>query len=278
MIRERSGVRIINLETLEEEISLQAPQDLAAAALSPDGELLAWSLVDHSIQLIQVADGKILKTLKVHEQPVLKLKFSAQGDRLFSASYDTWVRIWDRSGEPLDAFQPTGALDLPNGIEGIGVSPDGALLGSIPFDGPTRVWDLATKKEVANLGNTGGDLTSDIVFSRDGQFVAVDPLGRLSLWSTSDWKVIWEGISSQAFAFSPDGQFLAYSDMDDNNNVTLRPLVDSPNTRTLNGNQGFIYDLVFSPDGTLLASAGAGIQIWRVETGQLLYSGKATCP
>ena len=277
LIKERSGVRIFNLETMEEENFLQAPQDLIGVALSPDGEILAWSLVDNSIQLIRIADGKLINTMKEHTLPVFKLRFSPTGDRLFSASPDTWVRIWDRNGEPLDAFQPTGADDLPKEIEGIGISPDGTMLGSIPFDGPARVWDLADKTEVANLGGTGGAALSDIAFSPDGQFVAADQAGPLSLWRTSDWKKIWSGIFSMAFAFSPDGRFLAYSDIYDEN-VFLRTLDDTQKTRIFEGHQNFSYDLFFSPDGALISSAGAGIQIWQVETGHLLYVGEDTCP
>jgi|WetSurMetagenome_2_1015567.scaffolds.fasta_scaffold181179_2 WD40 repeat protein len=278
VIKERSGVKLFNLDTMEQESFMQAPQDLAAVALSPDGEQLAWSLMDNTIQLVRVADQKPVKSIKVHEMPVLRLIFSSEGDRLFSASYDTWVRIWDRSGEPLDAIQPTAADGLPNEIEAIAISPDDTLLGSVPFDGPTKVWDLAKKKEVANLGNTGGDVTSDIAFSPDGNYVAVNTLGRLSLWTISDWKMVWDKAPIMAFAFSPDSHVLAYSEMEDNSNVTLHPLVDSQNARTIDGGPALLYRLVFSPDGALLASAGEGIQIWQVDTGQLLYTGKATCP
>jgi WD40 repeat protein len=276
VIKDRSAVRILNLETMQENV-LQAPGELVSVAVSPDGEILAWSLMDNTIQVVRVDDQKLVKTLEGHTLPAYKLRFSLTGDRLFSASYDTWVRVWDRNGELLDAFQPTGADNLPNELEGIGISPDGTLLGSIPFDGPARVWDLATKKEIANLGGTGGDVTSDIAFSPDGQFVAADQAGHLSLWRTSDWKVVWSDISSMAFAFSPEGHFLAYSDLS-NNNVSFRSLDESQPPGTLEGNQFPIHELFFSPDGNWLAAAGAGIQIWHVETGQLSYVGKAACP
>jgi WD40 repeat protein len=275
---ERAGVTVFNLKTLKAENFFRAPQDLIGATLSPDGEILVWSLADNSIQLIRISDGKLINTMKQHTLPVFKLRFSPTGDRLFSASMDTWVRIWDRNGKPLDAFQPTGADNLPNDIEGIGISPDSTMLGSIPFDGPTRIWNLADKREIVNLGETGGDVTSDLDFSPDGKFVAADPISRLSLWRTSDWKKIWSGVSSMAFAFSPNGHFLAYSDLYDDYNVTLRSLPELLETHTLEGHNAAIYELFFSPDGALLASAGAGIRIWQVETGQLLYVGKDTCP
>jgi WD40 repeat protein len=279
LISERSKVRIFNLETMEEDSFLPTPEAVGPMALSPDGELLAWAREDYTIQLIRIADGKLLNTLEGHTGPAIKLRFSPSGDRLFSvAAMDTWVRIWDRNGKPLDSFEPTWADNLPNEIQGIGISPDGTMLGSVPFDGPAKVWNLAGKKELVNLGVSGGDVTSDIAFSPDGQFVAADLIGQLSLWRTSDWKKTLSGVTSMAFAFSPDSRFLAYSDMDDNFNVNLRSLDGTQETRVFEKEQTFIYDLIFSPDGALLASAGAGIQIWQVETGQLLYVGKATCP
>lgn len=278
LIKEPSGIRVFNLETMEDEGFLKASPGSDPVALSPDRELMARALQDYTIQLIRLMDGKLLHTLHGHTGPVTKLRFSSSGDRLFSASGDTWVRVWDRNGKLLDAFQPAGADNLPNEIQGIGISPDGTMLGSVPFDGPTRVWNLTDKKEIVNLGGTGGDVTSDIAFSPDGQLLAADPLGRLSVWRTSDWEKIWSGVMSMAFAFSPDGRFLAYSDMDDSFNVFVRSLQEPQETRILARQQTFIYELLFSPDGALLASAGAGIQIWQFKTGQLLYVGQTTCP
>jgi len=277
VIKEQSGVRIFNVETMEEERFLQTPPLPGPIALSPDGGTLAWALEDYTIQLVRSMDGELIHTLEGHFWPVTKLRFSSSGDNLFSASMDTWVRVWDLNGELVDSFEPTGANNSPNEIQGIGISPDEKMLGSVPFDGPARVWNLADKQEIVNLGGTGGDVTSDFAFSADGQFVAADQAGRLSVWRTSDWKKIGPEVLSMAFAFSPDGRFLAYHDSVDSN-VYLHSLAETEEIRDLEGAQTFIYDLFFSPDGTLLASGGAGIQIWQVETGQLLYVGKDTCP
>ena len=279
LISEPSKVRIFNLKTMEEESFIPTPEAFGPMALSPDGELLAWAPQDNTIQLTRIADRKLLNTLQGHTGPVIKLRFSSTGDRLFSvAAMDTWVRIWDRDGKRLDAFQPAGADNLPNEIQGIGTSPDGTMLGSVPFDGPARVWNLADKKEIVNLGGQGGDAGSDIAFSVDGRFVAADQAGHLSLWRTSAWTQVFTGVNSVAFDFSPDGHFLAYSDSDDHDNVLLRSLDDKAETRILQKDQNFIYNLIFSPDGKMLASAGPGIQIWNVETGQIVYVGKSNCP
>ena len=57
------GVQIINLDSLKETSFLQAPRNIITAALSPDGEILAWSLDDNTIQLLRVADQQVIQTL-----------------------------------------------------------------------------------------------------------------------------------------------------------------------------------------------------------------------
>jgi len=97
---------------------------------------------DFSIQLIRISDKILLHTLTGHMDIIGKLSFSPNGDRLFSASHDTWVRVWDMEGNLIHAFQPPGALGFPDEVLGIGISPDGTMLATIPFDGPVKLWDL----------------------------------------------------------------------------------------------------------------------------------------
>jgi WD40 repeat protein len=280
LIRTSSGVQIFNLETLEDEIIIKAPRLPLAVALSPDGGTLAWSFDDHTIQLVRVADQTLLNTLIGHTDLVYKLRFSPLEDRLVSASHDTWVRIWDRNGDLVDAFQPTGRDDFPSEVLGIGISPDGQTLATIPSDGPLSLWDLDGFNKLADLGGTGGYDTSDAVFSPDGQYVVADLATSLSLWRISDGHSMLEkAINSMAAAFSPDGRFLAYSDFQDDNKVYLTSPDGSQILHLLEGHPGPVWDLFFSPDSTLLASTdGLELRIWQVEGEVLLYVGKAACP
>lgn len=284
LFRAENGVQIFNLQTLQEEEFLTAPTRLnyPAFALSPDGEVLAWALEDFSIQLIRISDKKLLHTLTGHTDIVGKLSFSPNVDRLFSASHDTWVRIWDMEGNQVDAFQPTGALDWPNEVLGIGISPDGTTLATIPFDGPVKLWDLKDYKLVRELGSFGGYDTSDISFSPDGQLVASDTANGLFLWKTSDGTELLggnPGINSMAMAFSPDGRFLAYGEIGEESNIILSSPDGTQKIRTLKGHPGPIGILIFSPDGSLLVSSDwVETRIWQVEDGRLMYIGKSLCP
>lgn len=272
-IRAGSGVQLFSLETMREESFLQAPQNVLSAALSPDGQTIAWSLEDNTIQLIQVPSGRLMNTLEGHTDIVSKLRFSPSGDKLLSASHDGSVRVWDSKGNLLQA------MEVGSEVVGIGISFDGTRLATVPFDGPLEVWDLTTYQKVAAPGGTGGFDTSDAVFSPEGKYLAADLATGLFLWRLSDGKLLWDDHkNSLAVAFSPDGQFLAYSNVD-NNQIVLSSPDGAETLRTLEGLQGTVWELFFSPDSSLLAATdGREIRIWNAGNGNLLYRGKAACP
>jgi WD40 repeat protein len=284
LIQAENGVQIFNLQTIEEEEFLAAPTRLnyPAVAVSPDGEVLAWALEDFSIQLIRISDKKLLHTLTGHTDIIGKLIFSPNGDRLFSASHDTWVRVWDMQGNLVHAFQPPGAIGYPDEVLGIGISPDGTMLATIPFDGPVKLWDLKDYQLARELGATGGLDTSDISFSPDSQLIASDTATGLFLWKTSDGTELLSGnpgINSMAVAFSPDGRFLAFGEMEEKFDVVLSSPDGTQRIRTLEGHPAPVGILFFSPDSSLLLSSDwVETRIWKVEDGQLMYVGKNSCP
>lgn len=288
VLRAENGVQIFNLQTMKEELFLAAPTSLnfSAVALSPDGEVLALALEDFSIQLVRISDKKLLYTLTGHTDIIGKLSFSPNSDRLFSASHDTWVRIWDMKGNLVHAFQPPGALGYPNEVLGIGISPDGKMLATIPFDGPVKLWDLNNYKLVRELrglaGGSGGYDTSDIAFSPDGHLVAADTATGLFLWKTLDGTQLLggnPGITSMAMAFAPDGRFLAYGEIGEKFNVILSSPDGTERIRTLEGHPAPVGILFFSPDSSLLLSSDwVETRIWRIDDGQLMYVGKSSCP
>jgi WD40 repeat protein len=272
LIRGESGVQIFDLATLAEESFLESPTNLngPALALSPDGETLAWALDDYRIELVRVSDKQLIHTLLGHTNTVTKLRFSPNGDKLVSAAHDGWVRIWDR-GNLVNAFQRrrrnfgyrhfTGWNNLATVLSMVS-----QIMGSAEIKRSEKLAEAV-------------DLTLQMwVFPRMGNsspqtWQPVYPL------EATDQTLLLSGINSMAFAFSPDGRYLAYADIGENNNVVLSSPDGAQQIHTLEGHQGPVWAMVFSPDSTRLASAdGIEIRIWQVQDGRLLYVGKPACP
>ena len=76
---------------------LQAP--CTAAAISPDGQLAAWSSDDFLPTITKISDNLPLRTMGPenfrHQSQISALAFSPDGKMLYSASLDGYVRKWD---------------------------------------------------------------------------------------------------------------------------------------------------------------------------------------
>ena len=273
-VREVQGVQFFDISTGREVLELAAPRNILSAALAPDGDVVAWSLDDNSIQLVQVSDGSILHTLIAHPGLVFDLRFSPTGSSLFSASHDGTVKVWDT-----DTGSALPQIEVGFEVLGIGVSPDGETLAVVPAYGPVQLWSITPGQLTATLGGTGGYDTSDPVFSPDGQYLAVDLATGIFIWNLSSGQEIWSTVAnSMAVAYSPNGKFLAYADVDEGNKIFLGPAGTLTNFQILDQMQGPVWELLFSPDSSLLAATdGIEIRIWRVSDGSLVAIGQSSC-
>jgi WD40 repeat protein len=163
-----------------------------AAALSPDGRLVAGAGADGMIRLWAVRTGKRRRVLQGHHDAVTSVSFSPDGRSLVSASRDHDVRIWDLTAGPHAAASccpvgnrssthfgvrksPSARLRGHSGtVFGASYNPDGQLIVSA---GPTTagVWDAANGSLLVYLRagatpcpGTTCNLTS-AVFSPDGR-------------------------------------------------------------------------------------------------------------
>ena len=99
------------------------------------------------------------------------------------------------------------------------------------------------------------------------------------MWRISDGQLIWNEVkNSMAVAYSSDGQFLAFSNIDEDNIVTLASPDGAQIIRTIDDMRGPVWELFFAPNSKLLAATdGIEIHIWQVSDGKLLYIGKPDC-
>jgi len=273
-VRGVQGVQFFHIGTGSKVLDLTAPGSVLSAALAPDGETVAWSLDDNSIQLVQISDGSIRHTLIAHPDPVLDLRFLPTGSSLFSASHDGTVKAWDT-----DTGLALPQIEVGLEVLGIAVSPDGETLAVVPAYGPVQLWDIASGQQIATLGGTGGYDTSDPAFSPDGQSLAVDLATGIFIWKLPNGQEVWSAVANSiAVAYSPNGKLFAYADIDEGNKIFLGPADTLANFQVLDQMQGPVWELLFSPDSSLLAAAdGIEIRVWRVSDGDLVAVGRSSC-
>ena len=204
-------------------------------SFSPDGKILATASEDGSVRLWDAETGKALLTLSGHASGVLSVAFSADGERLYTSSRDGTGKIWNLSTSAgSDALNLVGHTSR---VATVAYRPDGKQLATFGWDGTVRIWDAITGAELHMIALEGDYGTGN-------------------------------GFAGNV-AYSPDGKRLAYNDLN-----TTR-IIDTANDAEIIALDPFEkggVDVIFSPDGKLLADAGADsrIRIHNSESGESL--------
>jgi WD40 repeat protein len=126
--------------------------------------------------------------------------------------------------------------------------------------------------------NRSGADRIGVAFSPDGRYVALPGNGgKITVWNSVTGAVTWRvgSRTTLAVAFSPKlaGRYLLAAACNDK---TVRVWDPSTNEEvyTITGHRGYVLALAFSPDGTLLASAGGDntVKVWHLEQRKELAS------
>jgi hypothetical protein len=161
-------------------ITSQADRDINVAAVSPDGAFLATGSIYGTVQLLDAATGKILRTVNAHRRTVTGINFSPDGKLLVTASEDALAKLWRVPDLAVEATLKGHLL----GVHSAAFSPDGRRVITGSHDKQAvKVWDVSTHQELLTLRGTGSFFYRS-EFSPTGQTVAaVNAQGALLLWN-----------------------------------------------------------------------------------------------
>ena len=299
-----NGVKLWDVATGRNITTL--PERSTAVAFSPDGGILASAVGAIGIEIWHVATLSKLATLTGHTSGVSELSFSPDGSTLASASGDRTIKLWDMSELPpypqtivkisgdKQEGAPNALLADPLVVE-VRDQNDNVLEGlPVTFTITTGDGRLSRKFTVENtmtdangramstltLGPNEGTNTVEVsvtdldpvIFNAVGVGTRSIPImgGNYQTWHLPKDAVVRLGKgaiseSDRAVAFSPDGQRLAVAS---GIGVWLYEVATSQPLALL-PTESSVHSVVFSPDGTLLASGldNGRIELWEVETG-----------
>jgi len=211
---------------------------VVGVAFSPDGTRLATASFDNTARLWDLPIGKCVHILAGHTEPVNGVAFSPDGTHLATASFDNTARLWNPA-----TGQPTGTIFGHDGdVNEVAFSPDGTVLATASADRTARLWDLRTGKCMHTLTGHKSPVNG-AAFSPDGILLATASDDRtVRLWDLPTGKcthiLAGHGEESKGIEFSPFAS---------------------------------VWRVVFSPDGSLLATASADqtARLWNSLTGHL---------
>jgi RNA polymerase sigma factor (sigma-70 family) len=227
----------------------QRPRYLVALRYAPDGKTLACAYFG-GITLWDTASSERLRTIPAPPSlsRIISMHFSPDGTKLvYQGIDDPVLRLWDlRLGKEV--------RQLPQGKGGtyfLACSPWEERIAST-VTARLSLWDAVTGKEVYRKKLSAHELT----FSPDGLLLGMysEPTRILEAGSGEELVQIPHRAhhgGSWSLAFSPDGRYLAVTELD---NIGIWDVLAGKFVHTFRGHRGWTTSLAFTPDGSRLIS------------------------
>ena len=248
-------------------------KSVRSLAFSPNGDLLAIGLPE-KVNIFNIHSKALITSFR---HGGVATAFFPDGKTLLTASDRGSVRLWNTTDW-------TERKSLQEGSIPLAISGDATRLATSSREGGITVWDTASWKELRFLPDAFGP----IAFSREGKTLAADTKVGITLWpldgastplllqeSTNVFARTGRWMKNEgALAFSPDGKSIVatrntlsergvfvVSIWDTQSGLEVAVMPEDPEHIE---HTGVIPSLVFSPDGSKLATASMdySIRLW----------------
>lgn len=272
-----------NAARLERIAALDLPSSFVnAVVFSPDSrylitadrnrEVIVWERGTWNRRSYQAPQGSLEADDEAQIHFYGTLALSPDGRTIVTTNPEGDVRGRDWDGNELFSIS-YGAR-----VYSTAISPNGKYLAVAGVSDNIIVLDLDTRRQVADLPSDR-EYVSVLVFSPDGKTLIAGyerPHNVMSTWNTTTWQEtstfshVAERIDYHDAIYTPDGRYLVTAST--RNALEFLDMTSKQVVRALSGHTSAPYQLAFSPDGSLLASAANDrtLRLWNVETGDAL--------
>jgi WD40 repeat protein len=243
--------------------------DVFSVVFSPDGRLVAEGGSDGVVQVWESPRGKPHLSAIVQPDAVVALAFNHDGSLLATGGAEKIVRLWDT----VSGRQVCPGMPHQGWINDLRFATKDDWLFSASKDRSVRVWTVHGQPVALPLFHPWP--VQQLIFSRDQErFAALTTDGSARLYDrhslAGDRPDAWTpGTWSASSALSPDGILAAAGDYA--GGLVLRNF-DTGKALPLVGHKAWVTDLLFTQDGSLLASASSdkSVRLWDAATGKAL--------
>jgi WD40 repeat protein len=261
--------------------------DDSAVIFSPDSKFLLNTIDNNKAGIVTICDiknGKTIRELKGHEQPLTSVCLSSDGKKIMTGSFDKTVRIWDvATGRELyqfvvDEYQSILASFSPN--DKLSLVQGGLHSKNI------NIWDLNAEKHLYKLaGHWFNDFDYGMeraYFSHDSKKILtiIRPIMSARIWDMENGKtkqILDDAtISLTHCSFSPDDKYVLLVGRYE---IMLWEVETGKITTILNDvkyKRLMRSGAYFSNDGNLIASSNEDnvVRIWDIVSGKKLFTAR----
>jgi WD40 repeat protein len=211
-----------------------------------------------------------------HDDALLCVAISPDGEIVASAGWDDTIWIWDRkTAKPIRAL-----VGHKGSVLSLAFSPGGTWLASGSEDRTARLWDVEKGRHVLTFPGHADDVKS-VAFSdgSDGkyQLITGDATGVVRVWNVGKIGQRQEVTTLRGHrgavttvSFHPNASIIASSSVD--KSIIIWDIGSTRLLKRFDDQGDFVSAVAFSPDGRHVASVNktTTVKVWNIESGEFI--------
>ncbi|MGI6458328.1 MAG: WD40 repeat domain-containing protein [bacterium] len=263
-------ITLLDARNLEEKSYLLGhTTDVNSAVLSPDGKKVLIGSSDSIPKIWDTSTGEAQLLLTGIYNSINTVAFSPDGKTIAAGSDEFLAILWNaETGEELHVLS-----GHTNSILSVKFSPDGKTLLTGSGDATARLWDVETGEEIRTFSGHTNQISS-VAFSPDGSRILTGGLNSAKLWDAETGQELYtftgQAMNISSVSFSSDGRYALMTNngviWDVDNTAIILDLESGEIVHTFSGEMYIVMTAVFTPDETMILTAGDNAQLWDIET------------